>query len=171
MLIYKIISCPHVKAVCPLNQMSESYVSKAGSEFGTSTSFGILIKSKADITPIINLESENNTIQPSILNGIEEEIPNIDLDNSIADKIDTSIKSITATVSSTNGHSVEIDSSDIYKPNTHNIIDSSYWLIHFNWGNSKYHSLNFDTNPWSVDLTITFSDKTVHEHISIYPDR
>jgi hypothetical protein len=73
------------------------------------------------------------------------------------------ISSVSATVTDdrTPPNTVKIDPVDIYKPNTHTLIDPSYWAVRIDWAKLSSQGLRVGTggSRWTVDIDTVWDSK------------
>ncbi len=73
------------------------------------------------------------------------------------------LDSLSATVVDHMQNKVVIDPSDIHKPGTHNFIDSSYWLVRFDWEKYNHTIRTEGIAVWTVMLSGKQNNKTLSE--------
>jgi len=75
------------------------------------------------------------------------------------------LDSLSATIMDQMQNKVVIDPSEIHRPGSHNIIDSSYWLVRFDWTelSNKGLRVKLGARVWTVILTGKQKGKTLSE--------
>jgi hypothetical protein len=73
---------------------------------------------------------------------------------------DEPITSLSATVTDSFSNTVSIDSADIYKPNTHTLLDPSYWAVRLNWPTLSAAGIRVEaateSRAWTVVIDATW---------------
>jgi len=84
------------------------------------------------------------------------------------------ITSLSARVTDSFNNTVNIDPADIYKPNTHNLLASSYWAVRLNWNTLGAKGIRVEaaqeSRIWTVAIDATWdgTQETVTHKFIVY---